>query len=62
MLLIQSPKIGTGTGGLVNKRTSRDHPNYNIIKIDQNTGKSPGDLRSLAVSATPIRNYWLMLV
>ena len=37
--------IGTGTGGLGNKRTNRDHPNYNFIKIDQNTEKSPGDMR-----------------
>ena len=29
------------TGGLRNKRTSWDHPNYYIIEIDQNTEKSP---------------------
>ena len=33
----------TGRVGL--KRTSRDHLNYSIIKIDHNTEKSPGDLR-----------------
>ena len=38
-------RIGTGTGGLGNKRTSEDHPNYSIIYIGQNTKKSPGDLR-----------------
>ena len=32
------------TGELENKRTSRDHPKYNIVKIGQNTEKSPGDL------------------
>ena len=26
-------KIGTGTGGLENKRTNGDHPNYSIIKM-----------------------------
>ena len=36
--------IGTGTGGLGNKKTFRDHPNYSIIEIGQNTKKSPGDL------------------
>ena len=38
--------IDTGKGGLENKRMSGDHPNYSIIKIDQNTEKSPGDLLS----------------
>ena len=37
-------RIGTGIGGFGNKRTSRDHPNYSIVKIGQNTEKSPGDL------------------
>ena len=40
-------KIDTGTGGLGNKRTSRDHPNYNIIKISHHTDKSPVYLQSL---------------
>ena len=42
--------IGKGTGTLENKRSSRDHPDYSIIKIGQNTEKSPGDLRRFAVS------------
>ena len=40
-------RIGKGTGGLGNKRKNGDHPNYGIIKISQNTGKSPGNLLSL---------------
>ena len=40
--------ISTGTGGLENKRTTGDHPNYGIVEIGQNTEKSPGDLRRLA--------------
>ncbi len=39
-----------GSGGLGNKRTSGENPNYSIIEIVQNTEKSPGDLRRLAVS------------
>ena len=31
---------------------SVDHPNYYIIKIDQNTEKSPEDLKRLAVTQT----------
>ena len=29
-----------------------DHPNYNIFEIRQNTEKSPGDMRRVAVSQT----------
>ena len=47
---------------LENKRTSRDHPNYNIVDIGQNTEKSPGALGRFAVSQTPVRNHQLMLV
>ena len=39
--------FGTGTGGLGNKKTSRGFPNFSMIKIGQNTEKSPGDLMSL---------------
>ena len=38
-------RIGKGNGRLRNKRSSGDHPNDSIIKIDQNTKKSPGALR-----------------
>ena len=40
-------RIGRVTGRLRNKRSSRDHPNKSIIKIDQNTEKSPEYLRRL---------------
>ena len=33
-------RICTGTGGLGNKRTSGDHPNYSIVEIGQNTKES----------------------
>ena len=42
-------RFGTSTGGLGNKRTSGNHPNYSIVEIGQNIKKSPGDLRKLAV-------------
>ena len=41
------PRIGKGTGRLENMKTSRDHPDYSIIKISQNTEKSPGDFEEL---------------
>ena len=48
-----------GTGGLGSWRLSRDHPNDSIIENGQNTEKSPGDLRRLAVTQTPMKNYQL---
>ena len=50
-------KIGKGSGRLGNKRTSGHHSDYSIIKIRQNTEKSPGDLRRLAVTQTLVRIY-----
>ena len=55
-------RIGTGTRGLGNKRTSGNYPNYSIVEIGQNTEKSPGDLRGLAVPQTPVRNHTLTLI
>ena len=55
-------RIVTGTGRLRNKRTSRDHLNYSIVEIDQNTKKSPGDLRRLVVTHTQVENHQLTLV
>ena len=41
-------------GGFENKRASGDRPNYSIVEMGQNTKKSPGDLRRLAVTQTPV--------
>ena len=48
-------RIGTETRRLENKSTSSDHPVYSIIKIGQNTEKSPGDLRRFALTRTPVK-------
>ena len=53
--------IGKGTGRLGNKRMSEVYPYY-IKKIGQNTEETPGDLRRLVVTQTPMRNYQLKLV
>ena len=45
-------RIMKGTGGLGGRRTSGDHPNYNITENGLNTEKSSGDLRRLAVTQT----------
>ena len=55
-------RTGASTGGLGNKRTSGDHPNYCIVKIGQNTEKSPGDLGRVAVAQTPVEDHQLTLM
>ena len=50
------------TGGFGGRRKSGDHPNYNIIEIGQNTEKSPGDLKRLAVTQTPVKYHQLTLM
>ena len=39
----------------------RGHPDYCIIKIGQNTEKSPGDLREFAITQTPVKDHQLAL-
>ena len=53
--LVQSP----GTGGLGNKRTKGDHPNYRIVEIGQNTKKNPGDLKRFVVTQTSVESHQL---
>ena len=55
-------RIGTRTGRLGTNGTGRDCPNYRIVEIGQNTEKSPGDLKRLAVTQTPVRNSQLTLI
>ena len=46
-----------GPGGCGGWRMSWDYPNYYIIANGQNTEKSPGDLRRLAVTQTPVKDH-----
>ena len=55
-------RIDTVTGGLGNKRTSGDPPNYSIVKIGLNTEKSPGDFWRLTVAQNLMRNYQLTMM
>ena len=50
------------TGGLGSWRTSGDHPNYCIIENGKNTKNSPGELRRLAVTQTPVKDHQLKLM
>ena len=49
--------VAKGPGGLESWHTSRDHPNNCIIEDGHNNKKSPGDLRRLAVTQTPVKNH-----
>ena len=55
-------RIIKGTGGLGGRGMSGNHPNYNIIENGQYTEKSPGDLRRLAVTQTPVKDLQLQLM
>ena len=55
-------RIIKGTGGLVYKRTSGDYPNNYIFENGQNTEKSPGDLRRLAITQTSVKDHQLTLM
>ena len=54
-------RLGKGAGRVGNRMTSRNHPNYSIVKISQDIDKIPGDLRPLAVTQTPVRHHNLSL-
>ena len=55
-------RFGPGTVGLGNMRTSGDQQSYNIVEIGQNTEKSSGDLRRLAITQIPGKNHQLTLL
>ena len=61
MIAVVISAFGTVTKGLVqglgNNGTGEDCSNYSIVEVDQNTEKSPGDLRRLAVTQTPEENH-----
>ena len=51
-----------GSGGLGSWQTGRDYPNDSITDDGQNTETSPGDLRRVAVTQTPVKNHQLILM
>ena len=53
---------GLVSGGLRNERARGDPPNYSIVEIGQNTKKSRGDLRRVAVTQTLVKDHQLTLV
>ena len=55
-------RITEGTGVLGSSQTGGDHPNDSITENGENTEKSPGDLRRLGVTQTPVKNNRLTLM
>ena len=55
-------RLSKRTRGIGNWWTSGDHPNYSIVKITQNTEKSPGDIRRFVATQTPVKDHQLTLV
>ena len=50
------PQMLKASGGIGNRRTSGNHPDYSIVKIGQNSEKGPGNLRRLVVILTPMKD------
>ena len=55
-------RLRKGTERVENRETNRDHPDYSIVEITQNTEKSPGDLWILAVTQTLTKDHQLTTV
>ena len=54
-------RIDIRTGGPGKNGIGKDCPNCSIIEMGQNTEKSPGDLRWLAVTQTQVENHQLTI-
>ena len=62
MPIVIGALVTKGPGGLGSWRTGRDYPNDSIAEDGQNTETSPGDLRRLVVTQTPVKNHQLILM
>ena len=54
--------LGNEAGRVGNRWTSRDYPIHCIAKNVQDTEKSPGNLRRLVITQTPLKDNQLTLV
>ena len=59
--------LGTVTRGLVKgprglRNKSGDNPDYSIAEAGQNTKKSPGELKRLTITQTPVKDHQLTLI
>ena len=51
-----------GIGRRRNQKKNREHPDYSIVEIGQDIEKSPGDLRTFAVTQTPMKDHQLTMM
>ena len=56
------PRLGKEAKRVGNRKMNRDHPSYSMTKIGQNTEKSPGNVRGLAITQTPLKDHHQTLV
>ena len=54
--------VTKGTRGLGSWRTCGYHTNNSIVENKQNTEKSPGDLRRLALTQSPVKEHQLTMM
>ena len=62
IIIIIIIRIIKSPGRLGNWRTGRYYPNDSTAKNGQNPETSPGDLRRLALTQTPVENHQLTLM
>ena len=55
-------RIGKRIETVGNRRKNRDHSDYSIVEIGQNTEKSPGDLRRRSVAQILMKGHQITLV
>ena len=55
-------RINKVMGGVGQRRTSENHPNYCITEIGENIEKTHGDLRRFAVTQTTVKDLQLTLI
>ena len=48
------------TGGIGSNKKTQNYSDHSIVEISLNTEKSPGDLRRLAITQTPVKDHQLM--
>ena len=58
MIIITIPKAGR----FRNHKASGVYSDYSIVKINQNTEKSPRDLRRLTITQIHVKDHQLVLV
>ena len=54
--MICPQRLGKETCGFGNHRNKRDHSDHSIVKIGQNSLKSPGDVKKFPITKAPAKD------